>query len=281
MIPLLEEKMKLKKELYKEHVTSPDINEKDVKEDEILFEIYLKLEQPDENVIICPVCGLQVKSKRALSFHKYNVHQVKPSNCNVCGKSCPNQRRLNQHIRYHEKKTCEICQKDISAAYIKKHLKICSSDLEQPQKFQCSICKFHSTSKSGLANHTKTHDNGTAVEPGQRFKCFECDYYSCDKSNIRRHVRLIHLTEKHPCHLCTKKFNSLEACERHIRITHDIPVAAKKDILYECSKCIFKSKWKSSAIKHKLMHLRQNVKRPKNFYGRTYQERSLAPCKLL
>ena len=120
MIPLLEEKMKLKKELYKEHVTSPDINEKDVKEDEILFEIYLKLEQPDENVIICPVCGLQVKSKRALSFHKYNVHQVKPSNCNVCGKSCPNQRRLNQHIRYHEKKTCEICQKDISVDYIKK-----------------------------------------------------------------------------------------------------------------------------------------------------------------
>ena len=75
MIPLLEEKMKLKKELYKEHVTSPDINEKDVKEDEILFEIYLKLEQPDENVIICPVCGLQVKSKRALSFHKYRVSQ--------------------------------------------------------------------------------------------------------------------------------------------------------------------------------------------------------------
>ena len=104
-------------ELQREHVTSPDIKEKDVKDDESLFEIYLQL---DVKVIICPVCGTQVKSRRALSFHKYNVHQVKPSNCNVCGKSCPNQRRLNQHIRYHEKKMCEICQKDISVDYIKK-----------------------------------------------------------------------------------------------------------------------------------------------------------------
>ena len=262
MSKLLEERFALGQKSYTltfpQFPSLPDLKEdadlKEEIEDELnVEESVLKEEIEDElNVeesVLCPVCGLSFKSKTALSVHKTSVHQVSLSVCQVCGKSCDNRKGLRNHMRTHKKKTCDICDKEISPTFFKQHRQACS--MQPPETFNCALCKFKCETKRGLNDHIKTH----AEAPF--FKCKFCSYASHDKSNLRKHIQDVHRTKKFQCNKCTRKFNSFDVLQRHIRNVHEgPPPEPEKNIWFNCEKCSFKSKWKCNAIRHKNVHLR-------------------------
>ena len=243
LLLLCEERSKLE-QMHPESEGSRDDIKDEIEDDE---DVELPVEA--EEAVICPVCGLHCTSKTALSKHKTEVHQMSPTVCNVCGKTCDNRKGLRNHMRQHKKKTCDICDTQVSPSHFKQHRQKCLS--LPPNEFQCALCDFKTSSKGSLKAHIKTH----AEAPF--FKCKFCDYASHDKSNIRKHIQEVHRTKKFHCHACSRKFNSLETLQRHIRNVHEGPPPEEpENISFNCEKCDFKSTWKSSAMRHKNVHLR-------------------------
>ena len=236
LLQLCEEKRKLEQmpfTLLQFEVSRDDIKEEIKDEDKDEEDVDVPVEA--EEAVLCPLCGLHFKSKTALYHHKSEVHQMSPTICNVCGKTCNNRKGLRNHMRLHKKKTCDICGQQVLPQHFKHHRQNCSS--LPPREFQCALCDFKSTSARSIEAHIKTH----AEAPF--FKCKFCDYTSNSKSNIRKHIQEVHRTKKFHCHACTRKFNSFETLQRHIRNVHEGPPTEEPEtVWFDCEKCSFKSK---------------------------------------
>ena len=63
----------------------------------------------DEN-ILCPICGLNVGTKKALQRHHYRKHKEKKYKCKECGKGFLLQKALQDHMNVHLGLKPHICQ---------------------------------------------------------------------------------------------------------------------------------------------------------------------------
>ena len=67
----------------------------------------VKEEDDDDNKVapdlICRQCGTEFKSRTALVKHQVQVHKKSLKICDVCWKTCDNQKSLTDHKRHHKK----------------------------------------------------------------------------------------------------------------------------------------------------------------------------------
>ena len=146
----------------------------------------------EEEEALCPDCGLKCKSKLALRKHKHDIHQVSLCVCSICGKYCESKRSLSNHMRQHNKKTCDVCSKEISVANFKRHHQQCVQNPPQPRRrLLCLLCDFQCSSQKQLDKHIRTHEG---------FKCGACAYHTYDERNFWKHKREVHNTKKFHCH---------------------------------------------------------------------------------
>ena len=113
----------------------------------------------------CDLCGCNSKH---IEWHMYYNHNKDPSHCDKCGKVFGNKEKLNTHYQtVHEKRTCQICGKDIP---IKKHsyhmLSVHTKPEDRPHK--CTTCGKGFIFPDKLEEHYNVH---TGAKP---FKCKYC-----------------------------------------------------------------------------------------------------------
>ena len=90
----------------------------------------------------CSFCPKTFTSETSLKKHKFHVHLVEnvSHDCYHCGKQFQNKYKLNLHIRnLHSKKTCEICNFEVSAPHYSRHKKenhaVVDNNMSQQYKF--------------------------------------------------------------------------------------------------------------------------------------------------
>ena len=60
---------------------------------------------------LCVTCGITCKSKKALTMHTNNVHDVKEHPCDVCGKILIGRQKFKNHQAVHATIKCNLCEK--------------------------------------------------------------------------------------------------------------------------------------------------------------------------
>ena len=62
---------------------------------------------------LCVTCGITCKSKKALTMHTNNVHDIKEHPCDVCGKILIGRKKFLNHKDSHATIECNLCEKSI------------------------------------------------------------------------------------------------------------------------------------------------------------------------
>ena len=242
--------------------------EVDVKEEDVIDEDNDVAPDPT-----CAQCGAMFSTKIALAKHEVDVHKKMLKICDICGKTCDNQKALRNHKRVHKKIECDICYQMFAMNNWNKHRSSCHKKLAQepPGQYRCLLpsltepetpCDFTSGIESCLTKHIKK-EHGKPV----LLQCTHCSYSTKDKSNLNKHINYVHLLPKEECDSCNKVFNSREVLERHKRNAHQVIQSGtgsilfhnlevpKEDRWYHCNKCDYKSRKKNNTEKHKETHL--------------------------
>ena len=79
------------------------------------------------------------------------------------------------------------------------------------------------------------------------FECDFCEYKASQRTGLRRHVESMHMNIKHLCDFCDFQSSTKCAVKRHTLGFH-----MDKVKIFECSKCSFRSQFKSLLNKHLL-----------------------------
>ena len=126
------------------------------------------------------------------------------------GKQFPTKRRLQYHMRTHNKPhQCTECDKSFATKNeLASHVRMHTDD----RPFACAFCTKTFKRKSDCKRHTRTH---TGQKP---FKCTDCGKSFICSSYLADH-RSVH-TDRRPfcCHQCGKTFKRLGALRVHSKI---------------------------------------------------------------
>ena len=108
----------------------------------------------------CSFCPKTFTSETSLKKHKFHVHLVDnvSHDCYHCGKQSQNKYKLNMHTRnQHSKKTCEICNFELSAAHYSRHKKEAHLVVDKNTTIiKCGNCAKSFTRKESLDRHAKS-----------------------------------------------------------------------------------------------------------------------------
>ncbi|XP_067878120.1 zinc finger protein 239-like isoform X2 [Heterodontus francisci] len=144
-------------------------------------EALLSLEDQDEELFICSVCGRSVTGASPFDRHQ-QVHAT--YHCATCGKGFSRSSNLSRHQRLHR----------------------------QEPLFACPRCTKSFHQASDLERHRLVHT-------GERWhKCGECGKTFTQSSNLARHRRIHSGERPFACSICGKDFNRLSSLEQHRRI---------------------------------------------------------------
>ncbi|KAL8604661.1 hypothetical protein ACOMHN_013441 [Nucella lapillus] len=138
----------------------------------------------------CEICGVRLKSHKALSFHIAAIHQNnRPFKCTMCEKLFVLQTKLNAHIR--ERHT------------------------EGGRRFHCDKCGYRAFHAHSLRIHQR------CVHSNERpYTCPQCPSAFARKIYLTIHMRK-HTGEKpHRCSECLQTFTQRPSLTRHIRTHH-------------------------------------------------------------
>lgn len=104
--------------------------------------------------------------------------------CEICGKICDSNAKLNKHRKTHA-----------------------------DAQFQCQECKRCFTKRYHLMNHMITHTGE------KRYKCDLCDKLYTNHGNLDRHIRVFHQKERrHVCTVCGKGFSQSTQLRQHASV---------------------------------------------------------------
>ncbi|XP_076434781.1 uncharacterized protein LOC143274750 [Babylonia areolata] len=138
----------------------------------------------------CEICGVRLKSQKALSFHIAAIHQNnRPFKCTLCDKSFVLQTKLNSHMRDRHAEGgkrfhCDKCGYRAFHAHSLKVHQMCVHSNERP--FKCPHCPSAFARKVYLTIHLRKH---TGEKP---HRCSECLQTFTQRPSLTRHIRTHH-----------------------------------------------------------------------------------------
>eukprot|EP00092_Neocalanus_flemingeri_P028184 GFUD01030607.1.p1 GENE.GFUD01030607.1~~GFUD01030607.1.p1 ORF type:complete len:410 (-),score=99.13 GFUD01030607.1:50-1279(-) len=146
------------------------------------------------NLVACPWCAKQFKSKSSLEVHEKKVH-------------------LGEDL----KKACEVCGQVVSKMkehMLRKHPE--NLDNKHIINYQCPHCDYSTRIKSTLKQHILN------IHTERNLCCDQCDYKSALKTQLNQHKKKVHGHANIPCRFdgCARKF--VQECDLndHIKRTH-------------------------------------------------------------
>ncbi|XP_011861996.1 PREDICTED: zinc finger protein 624-like [Vollenhovia emeryi] len=197
----------------------------------------------------CDVCNRPFRDKFRLREHQLSIHQnIKPHQCNICGRSFVRLHNMKVHCKIHFENKCDHCN-----AVFKKRLDLIKhvreihglklSDKRRAKRdYICKFCGKKLSTHQSLMNHERIH---TGEMP---YSCPICHRpfrsYISRWTHIQRHQKGTFV-----CEHCGKCFSYKQNLIVHIA-TH-LPVEARK---YQCNICEKKFLRSSHLAIHKRIH---------------------------
>ncbi|XP_070398488.1 zinc finger protein 91 [Nothobranchius furzeri] len=224
--------------------------------------------------ISCPECGEQFLNKWSLRKHlrvtshsalrssgcfvnkkcvrvKKHIHtcekvqtELKPFNCDNCGKICSTKSNLNRHMMVHIRPkpfACDLCGQRFS----QKRILNCHMSVHTGQKpFVCDLCGQGFSKKTSLNSHMNIH---TGQKP---FVCEICGQRFNRKTTLISH-KIIHTGQRpFACKVCGQRFRKKTCVNRHMRVhTGQKPFA--------CDLCGQRFGQKTNLNRHMMLHTGQ------------------------
>ena len=178
----------------------------------------------EERPWLCPICGQAFKLAKQLRIHSSTVHS----------KICASSSNLN----------CQICKGNFSSQrQLRLHI---DSVHHKKRSFLCSHCGYSASSKSSLKLHTRKH---TGEKP---FVCNECEYSTSDHNSFRRHKMQHSGLRPYNCPYCPYSSIQSTTYKAHLKSKHAVEDVSS--ILYQCSKCVFKTLKENIYLTHLAQH---------------------------
>ena len=172
--------------------------------------------------------GKKSRSKPLENINKYNA----PVACDICGRTCAGERRLQEHIiRKHKtsrkckdcdgvfgsadelkshraqvhkndsnevkREVCPYCGKMINSYFKKRHL------LTHTSNIVCTICREKFQTQDELDAHTKRHEEDPNYRTSRK-KTIKCETCHRGFSNIQDYG--VHICKHYDCELCEARF---------------------------------------------------------------------------
>ncbi|KAL8561080.1 hypothetical protein ACOMHN_031024 [Nucella lapillus] len=184
---------------------------------------------------LCPQCGRGFKEITHLKRHLVSHSGEKPYRCQLCDKAYVHATSLKEHTLSHSPtpKTwvCHHCGKAfLNSKRLNIHLKTHDKpgtrpENTAPRRYVCQICNVAYQQASSLSRHKKLHKDGAST-----LACLECGQTFRDKYELKKHStvhgrntahlkkhRIVH-REGTPfqCKLCSKKFRDGSSHQQHL-----------------------------------------------------------------
>ena len=163
--------------------------------------------------LVCHYCNKIYPSKRKLTQHQCEIHDIRPKTCHICNKEVIGNKRLKNHMRGHRTHTCKSCGKQIPEDQFKRHSQSCTL-------LTCTSCEFKTFRKGIFKNHkcerSINEKLNNRIKKDKEYRCDLCEYVTKVKANLNRHEKIVHYSTKHKCTYCKKKFNSSTVLNKHV-----------------------------------------------------------------
>ena len=136
----------------------------------------------------CEICKLKFTLKKNLVVHMKLHDSTSGHVCQMCGKSCQDQRSLASHLAGHSgEKNFQCTNSGCTKKYqnqsgLRKHLKVCGKSLEERQIYSCSQCPQKCVSKDVLKQHICTVHGKKG-----KFICQQCGYAMNSRGALKSH----------------------------------------------------------------------------------------------
>ncbi|KAK4885791.1 hypothetical protein RN001_002062 [Aquatica leii] len=161
----------------------------------------------------CDTCGKIFRTKPGL-IHHIRIHTgERPYVCHLCDKRFINGGHLHTHMRTHtgeKNHICAACNKAFATAQqLTKHT-IAIHTSERP--YGCTYCPKRFASSSNLNTHVRIHTGE------KNYHCDQCTKAFSTKGQLYQHM-LVHTGEKaFLCEYCNKRFSQKAHLIRHLKM---------------------------------------------------------------
>lgn len=168
------------------------------------------------SVLECTICGRICPNERKLKYHGIR-HGIKPFPCILCPKSYFSTGDLADHMRTHidaRPFKCSSCSLTFtSSRRLGQHVKNCHED--QERRYQCKICDKKFKRKEHLKSH-ETHAHSDA----RPYVCQVCGKSYKGRGSLSLHQRS-HTGERVTCEVCGRIFRDPGDLKKHKKVVHD------------------------------------------------------------
>lgn len=219
-------------------------------------------------------CPAWFESSDAMIYHLNTYHERgirKIFNCHLCEKTHTSLRTLQMHFtNIHsgpDRYPCSVatCSKSfVSKVIMRRHV----NGVHTKQiTYDCTKCSFKSHYKQHLKRHlTRVHD-----ESGPH-KCCWCKMTFDTKQMLQQHKESLHKSRRNKCkcpiETCSKYFIAYSVLQQHINAVHT------KRVVFDCTKCSFKSYYKCSLVKHLAIKHREGCSTAASYLNCTWYLRT-------
>ncbi|KAL3864372.1 hypothetical protein ACJMK2_006062 [Sinanodonta woodiana] len=216
------------------------------------------------NSTVCPNCGKEYKSKRALRRHIANIHELKRWQCDMCGKCFTSKESLYHHKRgIHGNEKPYKCSECNASFNFNHSLKLHLLKHSGTRPYACNLCgKTYLTS-----NHLKIHMQALHGER-KGFFCKDCGKQFSYLTSLRMHEMAHGDRRPFQCGVCNKGFVNSQAMKYHMESKHASGEA------YKCDVCFKSYKTKFLMKAHRRRHTEDGTRYMCDICGRQFMYKS-------
>ncbi|CAG9120089.1 unnamed protein product [Plutella xylostella] len=215
-------------------------------------------------IYVCSICAFEHYQAKSVTVHIKRTHDTRVIKCKKCDAEFVGQRLYRYHkLSAHNKLTCLICFKKLSALSMKRHMLQIHGNV---QKVECPVCRKLFPGELRLKNHMETHsqkvdEDAFCAECGIQFRnrnvlkahlkfnkrhngddqlkyeCDVCEKRTATKTAMQYHIEAEHLKlANYVCDICNKQFHAERPYKRHLREKHSSRVVVKSNVCHVCGK---------------------------------------------
>ncbi|XP_053686873.1 transcription factor grauzone-like [Sabethes cyaneus] len=187
----------------------------------------------------CDQCTRRFMKESTLETHKLTHKKVQCMQCDamLANKECLKAHIVNKHSAKDRRMICDTCgQEFLDKISFERHT-MRHMGIEVLKKVQCQICQQWIKGERGLRLHMfSLHYEGEQT-------CDICQRKYPNSRTLRNHKRTVHIDGKFECDFCEKKFKQSISLKEH-RATHT------GEVLYSCEYCSKGTNSKSNLYVH-------------------------------